>query len=276
LEKYLPRYVKSASRVVVNSQSTREALVEHFGASPDKVVVLYPGVDHSTFKPDADGDLRRRVRERYGLTGPYILALGTLEPRKNLIRAIEAFAHLEGDDRPPLVVAGAKGWKNDEVFAKSRELGIEERIRFLGYVDEDERAPLLAEARLLVLPSLLEGFGIPVVEAMACGTPVLTSKVGGLPEAGGDAALYVDPTDVVAIRDGMAKALHDEALRRRMVATGLEHSKQFTWARSGAKLAELFGEVASESAPGKRYRRRQPSSMNDAGFATPRGEERNG
>jgi glycosyltransferase involved in cell wall biosynthesis len=279
LEKYLPRYVNSASRVMVNSQSTRQALVEHYGATPDKIVVLYPGVDHSTFNPEVDGDLRRRVRKRYGLRGPYILALGTLEPRKNLIRAIEAFARLESNDRVSLVVAGAKGWKNDEVFAKARDLGVEERIRFLGYVDEDERAPLLAEARLLLLPSLLEGFGIPVVEAMACGTPVVTSKVGGLPEAGGDAALYVDPTDVLDIRDGMEKALHDETLRRRMVVTGLEHSRQFTWARSGAKLAKLFGEVARERAPApaKRDRReRQSSSRNSSEFATSRKEERHG
>ncbi|MGH2817507.1 MAG: glycosyltransferase family 4 protein [Actinomycetota bacterium] len=276
LEKYLPRYINRASRVVVNSQSTRQALIEHYGARPDKVVVLYPGVDHSAFNPDVDGDLRRRVRERYGLTGPYILALGTLEPRKNLIRAIEAFARLETDSQIPLVIAGAKGWKNDEVFAKTRELGVEERVRFLGYVDEDERPPLLAEARLLVLPSLLEGFGIPVVEAMACGTPVVTSKAGGLPEAGGDAALYVDPTDVLGIRDGIAKALNDETLRRRMVATGLEHSRKFTWTRSGAKLAKLFGEVARESAPAERDRRRQSSSRNSSEFATSRKEERHG
>jgi glycosyltransferase involved in cell wall biosynthesis len=111
---------------------------------------------------------------------------------------------------------------------------------------------------------------------MACGTPVVTSKVGGLPEAGGDAALYVDPTDVLGIRDGMERALHDETLRRRMVVTGLEHSRQFTWTRSGARLAKLFGEVAGEQAPAKRDRRRQSSSGNSSEFATSRKEERHG
>jgi glycosyltransferase involved in cell wall biosynthesis len=148
--------------------------------------------------------------------------------------------------RFPLIVAGGEGWKNEALFAAIRRLGLEDRVRFLGYIPDADRAPLMREANLFVLPSLYEGFGMPVLEAMACGTPVVTTERGALPEVGGDAVVYADPLDPRSIAREMAAVLGDPDLRRRLSSAGQARAAGFRWDASARVLAGVFERAARD------------------------------
>jgi glycosyltransferase involved in cell wall biosynthesis len=202
------------------------------------------------------------VKERYGIRGlgrgeatrraietggDYLLYLGTLQPRKNLIRLVEAFALLQPlsvDLR--LVLAGKRGWHCDDLTARVRSLGLSGRVVFPGYVDDDDKAALISGATALVYPSLYEGFGLPVLEAMACGTPVLTSNVSSLPEVAGDAALLVNPLDVDDISAGMSRLITDADLRRSLVIEGYAQVRKFSWANAAHQVLQVLESVASD------------------------------
>jgi len=249
LKRYLPRTLRLARRVVVISECVKKELRNMYGIAPEKIRVLYPAVDHNAFHPEIPEDKRFSVRKKYGLDGGYLFSLSTLEPRKNFAGLIEAYARLPEDVRTrlPLVIAGGQGWKNEDVFAAVRRPGLEGRVRFLGYIPEEERAPLMREADVFVLPSLYEGFGMPVLEAMACGTPVVTSDRGALPEVGGDAVVYVDPLRPESIAGGILSVLENEDLRRRLSAKGRDRARSFQWAQSAQGLADVFREAAEEA-----------------------------
>jgi len=187
------------------------------------------------------------IKARYGIRGDYLLYLGTLQPRKNLVRLVEAFAYLQ--PRPAalqLVLAGQKGWLYDELFARVGSLGLGDHVVFAGYVAEDDKAALLSGALSLVYPSLYEGFGMPVLEAMACGTPVLTSNVSSLPEVAGDAALLVDPLDVNAIAAGISRLMTDADLRKVLVEKGHAQLRKFSWTNAGREVLQVLEAVATE------------------------------
>ena len=225
---------RAASRIIAVSQATKDDLVQHCGIEPDKITVVYSGCSE-TMQPVEDEATVERVKARYGIQGDYVLYVGTLQPRKNLGRLLEAYAMVrrraERDETPCLVIAGRKGWLYDQIFQQVEKLGLEIEVIFPGYVPQDDLPALLSGARLFVFPSLYEGFGLPVLEAMACGTPVLCSNVSSLPEVAGNAALLVDPLDVESMAEAMNRLLQDEGLRARLVERGLQQARQFSWDR---------------------------------------------
>jgi glycosyltransferase involved in cell wall biosynthesis len=255
LNQVVPRSVTRAFHVLADSQATKNDLIDLYNASPDKITVLYSGVD-ARFNPHPQRGEEERIRQRYKLGHqPFILGLGTLQPRKNYSRLILAFAKIADVSqrlgRRPiihnLVIVGKKGWMYDNIIADAARLGIRTRIVFPGYVDDEDLPALYRAADLFVFPSLYEGFGLPPLEAMACGTPVVTSNVSSLPEVVGDAGLTVDPTDVNALANAMSRALQDSELREQMTARGLARASQFTWLRAARELREVYQQVGNSS-----------------------------
>ncbi len=219
----------AARRVIAISQVTRDDLVRHYGADPERIAVVHHGLG-GAFRPLNDPEQLAATRARYGLDAPYFLYVGAIQPRKNLARLIEAFARAAPDDTL-LVIAGRRGWLSEPIVRRAAELGLAHRVRFPGYVPDADLPALLGGALAFVFPSLYEGFGLPVLEAMACGTPVLTSATSALPEVAGDAALLVDPCDTDAIAAALNRLATDALLRADLRARGLERAAGFTWER---------------------------------------------
>jgi glycosyltransferase involved in cell wall biosynthesis len=215
--------------------------VELLGVDVSRVVVVYPGVE-PRFQRVQDRQALDAVRQRYNLPDHFALGLGTLQPRKNLGRLIEAYAGVREElgSELHLVIAGGAGWMYESVFRRVAELGLQNLVSFPGYIADEDLPTLYSLADLFVFPSLYEGFGLPVLEAMACGTPVVTSAVSSLPEVAGDAALLVDPLDTQALAEAMRRALDDTRLRSEMVQKGLEQARRFTWAVSARQLMEIY------------------------------------
>jgi glycosyltransferase involved in cell wall biosynthesis len=241
LERVVPRSVARADRVLADSKSTRDDLVAHFDTPPEKVTVLYPGVD-TRFHPQKEPGERERLMNKYGIRPPYILSVGTLQPRKNYVRLIKAFAKLRFADSQSaglqLAIAGGRGWLYEDIFAEAEKHG--DRVRVLGFVDDADLPALLRNAALFAFPSLYEGFGIPPLEALACGTPVVCSEASSLPEVAGDAALMVNPLDVDGLTQTMARVLADANLRREMIEKGLAQATRFTWQEAARQLLDVF------------------------------------
>ena len=215
-----------AAHVLADSQATRADLVARYGTSPDKITVAYPGRDEA-LAPVRDPSAIQAVRARYGIDGRYFLYLGTLQPRKNLSRLIAAFGRLRSD--AVLVLAGQRGWLYQDLFAQVRRLGLEGRVYFPGYVPDQDKATLMSGALAFVFPSLYEGFGLPVLEAQACGCPVITSTTSSLPEVAGEAAVLVDPADVEGIAAALERAAADPALRATLIERGFSNVRRFSW-----------------------------------------------
>jgi glycosyltransferase involved in cell wall biosynthesis len=244
---------RTADRVIAISGATRDDLVRLAGVPREKIAVVHHGVA-PRFRP-AEGPRPERIRALVG-DGPYFLYVGTIQPRKNLIRLIEAFARelqivdcrLQSTSsdlqsaicNPQLVISGKRGWLTEAIERRAAELGIGERVRFTGYVPDDDLPALLAGALAFVFPSLYEGFGMPVLEAMASGVPVLAANTTALPEVAGDAALLVNPEDTAAIAAGLARLASEPELRAELRARGLARAAGFTWdACAVATLAVL-------------------------------------
>ena len=240
LNKVVPRSVHRADLVLADSQSTKDDLIELLGVEPARIEVVYPGVEQR-FRPIEDQALLEGVRKLYNLPPRFVLGLGTLQPRKNFTQLIEAFA----DSRFAicdlhLVIAGGKGWLYEGIFATVERLGLEDKVIFPGFVADEHLPALYNLADLFVFPSLYEGFGLPPLEAMSCGTPVITSDASSLPEVVGEAGPMVEATDVEALAKAMKQILEDSTLREGMVIKGLEQARQFTWEKAAAKLLSLY------------------------------------
>jgi alpha-1,3-rhamnosyl/mannosyltransferase len=247
LKRYIPRTLRRAGHVIVISECIKKELREVYDYPAEKISVVYPAVDHDVFRPDLPEKARAAVRAKYGLEPGYLFSLSTLEPRKNFPRLIEAYARLPENlrARRPLVVAGGRGWKNQDIEATIRRLHLETNLKFLGYIPEEDRAPLMRDAGLFVLPSLYEGFGMPVLEAMACGTPVVASARGALPEVGGEAVVYVDPLDPEDIARGIRSILENPKESEVRVQAALARAAKFQWSAGARILAEVFRQVAA-------------------------------
>ncbi len=236
---------RHAARVIVISQSTRDDVVRFCGVPAERVTVVYCGADPQ-FQP-APRAAVEAFRAQKGLPPRFILYLGTLEPRKNVPALVRAYAQMRSrngaGDAPKLVIAGAKGWGYDAVFAAVEQSGLRADVIFPGYVPHEELPLWYNAAELFVYPSLFEGFGLPVLEAMACGTPAITSNVSSLPEVAGDAALTVAPDDPRALGEAMSGVLHEPARREAMRARGLRQAARFTWPAAAAQTARVYDEV---------------------------------
>lgn len=255
LNKVVPRSVARANHVLADSQATKDDLIELYASAPDKVTVLYSGVD-SRFTPEKQRAEEERIRRRYKLGHqPFILGVGTLHPRKNYSRLISAFSQIADVSRRldgrsinhNLVIVGKQGWRFDSIIADAARLGIRTRVVFPGYADDEDLPALYRAAELFVFPSLYEGFGLPPLEAMASGTPVVTSNVSSLPEVVGDAGLTVDPTDIHALANAMSRALQDTQLRQQMIQRGLARAKEFTWLRAARQLRQVYQQVGVQT-----------------------------
>ncbi|MBI3362361.1 MAG: glycosyltransferase family 4 protein [Chloroflexi bacterium] len=240
LDAVVPRSVRRATRVLADSEATRADLMELYRTPPEQITVLYSGVD-AAFQPIADPAALAAVRARCGLgDSAFILSVGTLQPRKNYVRLIRAFAQSWFIDHCSLVIVGSRGWLYDSIFAEVTRLGLEGRVLFPGFVADDDLPALYSAARAFAYPSLYEGFGLPVLEAMACGTPVVTSTASCLPEVAGGAALLADPRDVDGLAAALRRVCEDDNLRRTLIAQGRARAREFTWGRAARQLLDIY------------------------------------
>ena len=229
---------RQATRVLADSAATKRDLVRFCGVPEGKVAVVYPGYDDALARVDPAA-----VRARYRLPDNYFLHVGTLQPRKNLQRLMEAVSLLPAP--VCLVLAGRPGWLSAPIVARARELA--DRVRLLEYVPDEDLAGLYSGAQALVFPSLFEGFGFPVLEAMACGTPVICSNTSSLPEVAGEAALLADPLDARALLAAMRRVQAEPALRAALAEQGLARVRQFSWRRAAQETLTVLEEAAASA-----------------------------
>jgi glycosyltransferase involved in cell wall biosynthesis len=234
---------RRAARLIAVSAHAAAETAQLLDVPSERIDVVYHGVD-PVFRPLSIDEVAA-FRQRQGVPDQFVLFVGTLEPRKNLVRLVEAFARVY-DGKTRLVLAGGRGWFYDVLFARVESLGLEEAVIFAGYVMNDDLPLWYNAATLLAYPSIYEGFGLPVLEAQACDTPVLTSNVSSLPEAAGDAALMVDPYDVEALAAGLNRMLTDRSLRRELRQRGLAHASRFSWPRTAQETASVYRQALAE------------------------------
>ncbi len=240
-------YARRADLIVAISEATARDIVDYLDVPREKIVVIYQG---TTFLPKAPEEQVRAVRKRYMLEKDYILFVSRLDPRKNLARLFLAFERSGLSKDFDLVIAGPKGWHMEEMTRTWQDISCKKEIRWLDYIKDDELSALYGGAVFLAFPSLLEGFGLPILEAMSVGCPVLTSNVSSMPEVGGEAALYVDPYEVDSIADGLVRLVGDSTLRAKLSTAGHERVKIFTWDKTARQMIEAYGR-ASEMARSK-------------------------
>ncbi len=245
LKKYLdivvPRSVHAATHILADSEATRSDIISLYSVMPSKVTVLLSGV-HAQFTPVNRFDWLMTTRIKYSLSDfPYIIAVGTVQPRKNYARLIQALTILHARGvKIHLVISGGKGWLDNPIYETITQTHMEEFVHFIGFADDADLPALYSAATCLAFPSLYEGFGLPILEAMACGIPVLSSNISSLPEVAGDAAILVDPYDVNAIADGLQQLIEDHQLRDILIKKGLSRVKEFTWQKSARQLLNLY------------------------------------
>jgi glycosyltransferase involved in cell wall biosynthesis len=233
-----------ADRIIAISQQTKTDLMDYFAVPEAQIRVIYPA-HRGLYYPEGNREVLRETLARLGIFHNFILFVGSLEPRKNLktlLRAYAAYVMRHGGEEL-LVVAGGKGWLNGDLTQVAVELGIADRVKLLGYVQEPDLRVLYSAARLFVYPSIYEGFGLPPLEAMACGAPVITSDVSALPEVVGDAGLLIDPHNSAALLEAMVKVLCDPELRMRMRQRSLARATCFSWQRTAAETLAVYEEV---------------------------------
>lgn len=235
----MPLFVKAATAIIAVSQQTKRDLIELYQTPASKIHVIYEGIDE-TFRP-ASQDEVVRVKTHYSPDRPYLLMVGTLEPRKNHAAAIRALARLKQQGFPHrLLVVGGQGWLFEPIRQVVERLGLNNDVIFTGYIPLADLPPLYSAADCVLLPSLYEGFGFPVLEAMACGAPVVCSNASSLPEVAGNAALLVDPEDDAALAAKIQRILSEPGLAEQMRGQGLQQAAKFTWERCAAETLEVY------------------------------------
>lgn len=239
------RTARRAARIATVSEYSRQDLLHTYRLSPEKVAVTYNGIEsHFTAQP-ASPEEASEVRRRFGISRDYLLAVGSLQPRKNLVRLIRAYAKLRSENpgfTPQLVIVGRKLWLADEIFTEVRRQRWSEDVILTGYVTDEDLPKLYRAATAFVYPSLFEGFGLPPIEAMACGTPVITSNVSSLPEIVGQAALLIDPCDEQALMAALQRITSDQPLCTRLREQGIVQAGKFTWRAAAEKTLQLYRE----------------------------------
>lgn len=240
--RWLPRTIRRADMVIVDSQHTRNDLIRLLGIPPEQIRVVYLGVDPS-FHPLDDRAALEAAREKYRLPRDFILYVGTIEPRKGLDTLLLAYAALAGEIAQDLAIVGKKGWYTESLFRLVEAFGLNRRVHFPGYVADEDLPAIYNLATLFVYPSRYEGFGLPPLEAMACGVPVVCSRAASLPEVVGDAAWTVLPDDPDALAAAMLRVLRDEQLRAALRYAGLQRTRLFSWEETARQTAKIYEEV---------------------------------
>ncbi len=244
LQNWTKYSVKNAKKILTISEASKRDIIRLYDISEDRVVVTYPGLK----KTYSNSPLLMNVlQEKYMISGTYILFVGTLQPRKNIEKLIEAFSHVVTSHTDlKLVIVGKQGWQYENIVKAPKKFHIEESVLFVSYVPDEELATFYKNALCFVLPSLYEGFGLPVLEAMAYDCPVITSTVSSLPEAGGDAALYVDPESVDDIAMKITEVVANPSLRATMIEKGKKQVKKFSWEKTAKETFAVLQAVVEE------------------------------
>lgn len=237
LTKWTRYSVRKASKIFTISHASKDDIIKEYRVPEEKIIVTYPGIRKGSMIKDK-GLSMDEMRKKYGIGGEYILFVGTLQPRKNIVRLTEAFSKLKSDIK--LVIIGKKGWLYEEILGAPKKFNIEDRVKFLDFVPDEDLPDFYKNAICFVLPSLYEGFGLPVLEAMKYGCPVITSNVSSLPEAGGDAALYVDPLSVDDIAKNLESIIQNSELREKLIKKGYEQVKKFAWEKTAKETLKAL------------------------------------
>lgn len=238
--------IKDAEHIITISQFTKRDIVKNYQVLSKNVTVAYPGYGEDIYKPISDLKKIEEIKLKYKILGKYVLFIGTVQPRKNLLRLIESFIKI--DDLKLVVVGktlglGRQAWKYRDILDAPEKLGISEKVIFTGFVPDEDMVYLMNGATCFALPSLWEGFGIPVVDAMACGVPVIVSNVSSLPEVVGEAGLLVDPRSITQIEQSIRTISSDKKLRQKKSKLGLVQSKKFSWTKMAKIVLNVFEEV---------------------------------
>lgn len=243
LENQTARTARLAQRLIAISESGRRDIHDVYGVALERIDVVRPGVE-ARYRPLPAAEVAA-WRAAEGLPERFLLHVGTLQPRKNIPVLLEALAQLS-DRTIPLLLVGGRGWFYDQLFAQVTALGLDNRVRFVGYVSDESLPYWYNAATVLAYPSLYEGFGLPIVEALACGTPVVAAETSSLPEAGGAAALYFDPANPAALAAQIDRVLGDDAMREQLGAAGPAQAAQFSWEQAGQALLEAYRRALAE------------------------------
>ena len=244
----LKKSIKRADKIITISEFSKKRIIHHFGVDPKKIIIMPIGVDFDIYRNNYSKKEIENVRCKFGINKDYFLYLGTLEPRKNIERIIDGYYQLiqKNNDAPLLVLAGKKGWLFESVFQKVEEYNIKDKVIFTGYISGEDAPVLMCGAKAFVFPSLYEGFGMPPLEAMACGTPVITSDCTSLPEVVGDCGILVNPLKSEEICGAMLKLVNDNELCARLSGEGRKRAELFTWKRA----ADIIFEACEEATKG--------------------------
>lgn len=246
LNKVVPWSIGRATHVLADSAATKRDLVAMWQVPAEKVTVLYCGV-HERFRPITDAAALDAVRAKYGLAdAPYLLSVGTVQPRKNYRLLIRAFAPVAARWPHNLIIGGGKGWLSDDLMQEVRALGLNGRVRFIGFVDDDDLPALYSAATLFLFPSLYEGFGLPLLEAMACGVPVVSSDASSLPEVVGETAVLLSPHDPQPWTAALLALLADEERRTALAAAGRQQAQRFSWETAAGQLLDMYEALCGE------------------------------
>jgi glycosyltransferase involved in cell wall biosynthesis len=243
LNRVVPASIERATHVLADSEATRRDLETIWRVPAEKITVLYSGV-HERFQPVTGSGKLAAARQKYGIgPAPYLFAVSTVQPRKNYTMLIRAFRPVAERHPHHLIIAGGKGWLYEDVLAEVARQGLEERVHFIGFVADVDLPALYSDASLFVFPSLYEGFGLPLLEAMACGVPVVSSDASSLPEVAGDAAVLLSPHDQEAWSAALDRLLDDAPARTHLVASGFRQARRFRWQQAAAQLRTLYGQM---------------------------------
>lgn len=245
--------IENADHIITISSFSKQDIIDQYKLNKNEITVSYPGFNKEKYKLQVSTHNSQDILKKYEIEEPYIIYIGTIQPRKNIPRLIEAFARVAKDSKVQLVIVGKtrgegrQGWMYGDILKLPQALGIEQKVKFLGYVPIEDLSLLLSNASSFINPSLWEGFGMPVVEAMACGVPVIVSKVSSLPEVAGDAGLLVDPYSIDQIEQAIRLLIADKKLRYKYSKKGILQAKKFSWDKMAKSVLKVFENISSEN-----------------------------
>ena len=245
----LPIVAKLARKIITPTESVKREVCEHLRVKANKVIAI-PSAARQSFRP-VPSEQTVETRKRLAIEDDFLFFVGTLEPRKNLLTLLKAFDQIvrQTSLRPQLVITGGEGWLMDETFSFIKHSGIGDRLRLTGYLGDEELRALYSSCRIFVYPSLYEGFGLPPLEAMACGAPVIAGRVAALQEVLGSAARLFDPLNVEALAGSIVELMENDEERRRLASNGPKHAAKFSWAETARRTLQVYRDVVSEARP---------------------------